>query len=174
MHKRNGFTIVEAAVALVVAVVVLGGALGLVTGVRRMAMRSDDRQDPRERAHVALAQVRLALMDAWSYEVADDGATLRFRTPRFSGELSREPGTGALILKTRSGERRALGAKVASFTARELSPGLVRVELELKRPRSDGAPHALGDLRMAQEILVPTVALRDPAIPVRDTFDPAA
>lgn len=167
--KRNGFTIVESIIGLVVAVLVLGGLAGLLITATSMFKRSGERIDPRESVHLALAQVSLRIADAWAYATTEAGDRLIARGARGDCELVATP-DGRLLFKE-AGASRVLLTGVKAFTVREIVAGMLRLEVEVRRPR--GAREALGDCKVVHEVRVPSVSDRDPLLPVRPVFPQA-
>ncbi|MBI4859744.1 MAG: hypothetical protein HY815_05710 [Candidatus Riflebacteria bacterium] len=157
--RRNrssaGFTVVESTVAVVVGVMVLGVALGLLCWGVTSLVRTEHRLDPRERAHLALATLRQAFGDAVAY--GQDGDDLVFCGLRGKGVVRFDQARGKLSILIPSG--------VTRFTAESLTPGVLRVGLELARPRSTGRIEGLASCRVTDEIFVPAVALRYDPLP---------
>lgn len=167
--RRNGFTIVEAIIGLVVAVLVLGGLSGLLITATSMFKRSGERIDPRESVHLALAQVSLRIADSWAYATTEAGDRLVARSARGDFELVSTP-DGRLLFKE-AGAARVLLTGVKAFAVREIAAGMLRLEVEVKR--EGAAREALGDCRIVHEVRVPAVCDRDPLLPVRPVFPQA-
>lgn len=169
MRRNNGgFTITESLIGVVLAVLVLGGLVGLLIAGTSMFKRSSERMDPRESVYVALAQASLRLMDAWGYAMTESGDRLVMRSARGDAELVATP-DGHVVFKE-GGATRVLLTDVKAFAVREISTGMLRLEVELKRAK--GARETLGDCRVVHEVRIPAVAERDPLLPVRPVFGP--
>lgn len=160
--RRNirAFTIVEALIGLVLAVLVIGGLAGLLGTATRLFRGAQDRLDPREGAYLALSQVGLQLMDAWAFEVSDSGEQVRYRTAQGDGELAFDAEKQRVTLRA-GGASRTIATGVKSFRTREIFTGMLRLELELAR------------VRVVHEVRVPTLGDRNPLLPLRPVFAPA-
>lgn len=160
--RRNdgGFTLVEALIGLVLAVLVVGGLVGLMGSAARLFRGAQDRLDPREGAYLALSQVGLQLMDAWAFEVSETGESVRYRTAQGDGELAFDAKEKRVTLRA-SGASRIIASGVKRFATREIFTGMLRMELELAR------------VRVVHEVRVPTLGDRNPLLPLRPVFAPA-
>jgi hypothetical protein len=110
--------------------------------------RTEERLDPRERAHAAMARMRDLLQDAWWCEIGEGGRELRFAGPRGKGRLRHDDRRltldGAPVLDPASVRFVALGA------------GWLRIRVAVPRPR--GAA-----LKLFEEIYMPAIGDRTSA-----------
>jgi hypothetical protein len=160
-------TIAEIIIALLVGIVVAGLVVTLLSRAVVTVWRSEERLDPRERAHMALTVVRRELIDSWHYALTPGGAGLAFHGPRRSGELSHDAQRRRQRLRP-AGQERAfdlISSDVDGFTLPALRPGYLRLTLRIARPERGGPMQSLGALEVSEEIFMPCIALRDPSIP---------
>jgi hypothetical protein len=160
-------TIVEICVALLLGVMVLGLVVGLLRSAVVTAGRAEERLDPRERAHLALAVVRGALMDSWHFRADSAGCRLAFHGPCRDGEVWFDRERRRLRFRPPGADRPydLVPSGVADFGASVVGPGYLRIMLEIERTGRGGPLASLAPLKVVDEVFVPCVGLRDRSIP---------
>jgi hypothetical protein len=165
---RIAATLTEGLIALVVGLLVLALVAELASRASHVFVRSEERVDARHRTARAFSSMRVALVDAWHFHTADDARSVIFETPAGVGKLSWDPAAGRLLLR-RAGEEREtvlVDRDVVDFAVAPRALGVLAIGLELARP--SGPTRAAGRTapgRVVHEILLPSIALRSPAIP---------
>jgi hypothetical protein len=166
-------TVVEAVIALVLGVLVVGTVVALLLSGATWFKRTEDRLDARERAHLALAALRAALSDCWDYQIEEGGNRIRFLSPRGQGEARFEPASGSLLLARgpagRSPER--LASAATGFRIEETRRGYVKIALQLGRP---AGPRSLPPLVLIEEVHMPAVPAPVLALPWNDPLSQLA
>ena len=164
---RGAFTLVEISVALLVGVVVVGIMIAMLTRVTTFFARAEQRLDPREGAHLALAAVRQAVGDAWGYAVAKGGAGLTFSGPGKSGELRYDAAAGKLELRRTgaSAFQTLIAAGVKTFRVSAPRAGLLKLTFTMMRPESGGRLATLAPATFNDEIFLPAVGQRTRSLP---------
>ena len=166
-RRSSGFTILELVIALVLCAAVLGAAIALLTSVMRSSTRSEERLQPRERAHMLFLTLRQLLEDATFYRISDRGGRLRFETVARRGEIFVQQPAGCLVLEEPGASAMQLLelGPLRAFRVEPLGRNGLRIAVELERPPAPSALTPLPPLRIADEIFLPGLGAADPAFP---------
>ena len=164
-RRTRAFTLVEALIAVVVGLAVLGIVLSMLNWTVRSLERSDQRLDARETAIRALSALRQLACDFHTFTLDEKAATLSFQGARLSGRIRLDRATAHLVLEPSTGGAEVLAAGLSELVLRQSSPGVLQVGLSVDRPEVQDGLRALGPCRVVDEIVIPVQALRTPAIP---------
>lgn len=159
MKSCNGFTLVEALIAVVAGLMVLGLAVNLFGWAGRALTRADQHLDAREAALRTISAVRDLLADANAFTVTSPSA-VEIASKARSGTLAHDPATGRV---TFGSEVIARGVARLTFTA--AGRGMVRVSLRIERPKVENKLSELPALMLDDDVLVPLVSAQVPETP---------
>lgn len=159
MRRRNGFTLVEALIAVAAGLLVLGVGVQLFGWAARALTRADQHLDARETALRTMSSVRDVLADCTMYAIAPAKTSVEVTSKVRTGKLAHDPATGKLTF-TKGAEVEVLARGVTSLTFTRLARGLVRVALKVERPKVENKLAELAPLTLTDDVLVPLVSAK--------------
>jgi prepilin-type N-terminal cleavage/methylation domain-containing protein len=182
-RARAGMTLPEVLIAVAIGLGIIGLIVGLLSFVMKMFAKETDRLEPREAAQTALSYMHQYIQDAWYYQLANEGQTINFEGPAGKGSCVFNPDAGSLVLTIpkQKDPKNIIPRDLKLFkidelvdTNGQLRPGVLRLTLEISRPKNHSKGSSLGNFKAVGEILIPCVASRNDGLHQVRVLEPPA